>query len=141
MPYEYSCIRVLFIQNLRWIRALPQGFRLPSFLCVAIVLHPSTAPQTAPCCAAVSLCAYPSTYCLPAPPRPSFSAPHFRFDLPSRPLLVQNTVSTLLAADGLALVDADLDATLGAEVVHGGKRGCLAVRAAAWSGGSVLFAR
>ena len=104
-------------------------------------IYLSTALQTAPCCAAVSLCSYPSAFGLCAPSASFCPPPPPSLDLPSRPLLVQNAVPTLLAADGLALVDADLDATLGAEVVHGGNRGCLAIRAAAGSGSCVLFAR
>jgi hypothetical protein len=42
---------------------------------------------------------------------------------PSSPLFVQDPMPALLATDGIALVDADLDAALGTEVVHGRARG------------------
>jgi len=39
-------------------------------------------------------------------------------DLPSGALLVEDTVAALLATDGLAFIDPNLDAALSAEVVH-----------------------
>lgn len=57
---------------------------------------------------------------------------------PSRALLVQDAVTALLATNRLALIDANLDTALGAQVVHGRRRGGLArLRGRAALGGVV----
>jgi hypothetical protein len=85
-------------------------FDHPYFILHRIV---STAPQTAP--------SYISPSLAPLPP-----LSHSDYS-PTRPLLVKDPMPTLFATDRLALVDSDLYATLGAEVVHCCGRGSLLV--------------
>jgi hypothetical protein len=60
-------------------------------------------------------------------------------DIPTRPLLVQDTVTALFATDRLALVDADLNAALRTEIVHrGGRGGLLVARLVGAGRGGVL---
>jgi len=81
---------------------------------------PST-PESKPC--------FDHPYFIPHPFLPGIASylPRLKLHHPTRPLLVKDSMPTLFATDRLALVDSDLYATLGAEVVHCCGRGSLLV--------------